>query len=164
MPEALSDCVSRHPDSPAVTGPAGTITYRELDDSAHRLAQYMIERGIGPGDCVGVMFTRSTAAVIAMVAVLKTGAAYLPLDPALPDQRIGFLLADAAPAAVVTTAGLAARVAGGAGSVITVEEVDAAPEPGDGPVVGPGPDDVAYVIYTSGTTGTPKGTGGGTRP
>ncbi|KMO71083.1 Plipastatin synthase subunit B [Mycolicibacterium obuense] len=135
------------------------MTYAELAAAASRVAAMLTSRSIGVGDRVAVLFRRCAEAVTVMLGILQSGAAYVPLDPGQPDSRLDLILADAAPVAVVTTAGLAARVAGGVGSVITVEEVDAAPEPGDGPVVGPGPDDVAYVIYTSGTTGTPKGAG-----
>ena len=91
-----------------------------------------------------------------MLAVLKTGAAYLPIDPALPAARIGFMVADAAPIAAITTAGLA--VAAGrvrpAGHRCRRPRIDTQPSTA---LPAPAPDDIAYIIYTSGTTGVPKG-------
>ena len=106
--------------------------------------------------CVALLFTRSAQAVVAMLAVLKTGAAYLPIDPALPAARIGFMVADAAPIAAITTAGLA----GAAGRVRSAghrcrrPRIDTQPSTA---LPAPAPDDIAYLIYTSGTTGVPKG-------
>ena len=91
-----------------------------------------------------------------MLAVLKTGAAYLPIDPALPAARIGFMLADAAPIAAITTTGLAERLDGCDLLVIDVDDPRIDSYPGTGLPV-PAPDDIAYLIYTSGTTGVPKG-------
>ncbi len=79
-------------------------TYRELEEAANRLAHLLAGQGAGPGECVALLFTRSAEAIVAILAVLKTGAAYLPIDPAHPDARIGFMLGDAAPVAVITTA------------------------------------------------------------
>ena len=93
---------------------------------------------------------------MAILAVLKTGAAYLPIDPGLPAARIGFMLADAAPIAAITTAGLAGRLDGCDLLVIDVNDpaVDSQP---DTALPAPAPEDIAYLIYTSGTTGVPKG-------
>ena len=82
------------------------LTYRELDEAADRLARLLVGRGVGAGECVALLFSRSVEAVVAMVAVLKCGAAYLPIDPAVPDARVEFMLADAAPMAAITTAEL----------------------------------------------------------
>ena len=84
-------------------------TYRELDEASNRLAHLLAGHGAGPGQCVALLFSRSAEAIVAMLAVLKTGAAYLPIDPALPAARIEFMLADAAPIAAITTAGLRRR-------------------------------------------------------
>ena len=85
------------------------MTYRELDEAANRLAHLLAGHGAGPGQCVALLFSRSAEAIVAILAVLKTGAAYLPIDPALPAARIGFMIADAAPIAAITTAGLRRR-------------------------------------------------------
>ncbi|WP_156673298.1 AMP-binding protein, partial [Mycobacterium sp. E3251] len=78
--------------------------------AANRLARSLVGLGAGRGECVGLLMDRSAEAIVAMLAVLKTGAAYLPLDPGLPAARIEFILADAAPIAVLTTAGLRSRL------------------------------------------------------
>ncbi|EKF22352.1 D-alanine--poly(phosphoribitol) ligase, subunit 1, partial [Mycolicibacterium hassiacum DSM 44199] len=151
----FAQSVERTPDTVAVTGPGRCLTYRELDETATRLARRLIRAGVGPGDRVALLMERCAEAVVTMVAALKCGAAYLPLDPLHPDDRIAFMIADAAPAAVVTTAAFAPRLAGSAAPVVDVAEDSA-----DTPTVAlptPGPDDIAYVIYTSGTTGAPKG-------
>ena len=93
---------------------------------------------------------------MAILAVLKTGAAYLPIDPAVPAARIGFMVADAAPIAAVTTAGLADRLDGCDLLVIDVDDPRIDSLPGTA-LPAPAPDDIAYIIYTSGTTGVPKG-------
>ena len=113
-------------------------------------------QGVVPGECVALLVSRSAEAIVAILAVLKTGAAYLPLDPAAPAARIGFLLADAAPIAAITTTGLADRLDGCDLLVIDVEDPRIQTYPGTG-LPGPAPDDIAYLIYTSGTTGVPKG-------
>ena len=95
-------------------------------------------------------------AIVAILAVLKTGAAYLPIDPALPAARIEFMLDDAAPVAAITTAGLAERLDGCDLPVIDVEDPRIASYPCTG-LPAPAPDDIAHLIYTSGTTGVPKG-------
>jgi amino acid adenylation domain-containing protein len=105
---------------------------------------------------VAVVLERSAQAVVAMVAVLKTGAAYLAIDPGLPAARIGFMLADAAPTAAITSTGLRPRLDGHDLRVIDVDDPALDTQPSTG-LPAPGPDDIAYLIYTSGTTGVPKG-------
>ena len=134
-------------------------TYRELDEAANRLAHLLAGRGAGPGQCVALLFDRSAEAIVAILAVLKTGAAYLPIDPAVPAARIEFMLADAAPIAAITTADLRSRLDGCDLAVIDVGDIETPAvdaQPG-GALPAPAPDDIAYLIYTSGTTGVPKG-------
>ncbi|MGV0837952.1 amino acid adenylation domain-containing protein [Mycolicibacterium thermoresistibile] len=157
---AITDLFATHvantPDAVAVSGTGSALTYRELDEAANRLAHLLTSRGVGPGERVALVSERSTRAVIAILAVLKTGAAYLPIDPAVPASRMEFILRDAAPAAALTTAELRDRLDGHVIEIIDLDD----PAIGDQPTTAlPGPsfDDIAYVIYTSGTTGTPKG-------
>ena len=105
---------------------------------------------------MALLLSRSAEAIVAMLAVLKTGAAYLPIDPALPAARMEFMLADAAPIAAITTADLRSRLDGCDLLVIDVEDPAVDTQPGTA-LPAPGPEDIAYLIYTSGTTGVPKG-------
>ena len=133
------------------------LTYRQADEAANRLANLLAGYEVGPGDVVGLLFERSVSAILAILAVLKTGAAYLPIDPGFPDPRVTFMLNDAAPAAVLTTAELRPRL--GEGGDFVVIDVDD-PAIGTQPATGlphPAAENIAYIIYTSGTTGTPKG-------
>ncbi|WP_068185777.1 non-ribosomal peptide synthetase [Mycobacterium sp. UM_CSW] len=159
VPELFAAQVAHAPEAPAVTFAGQTMTYRELDEAANRFAHLLSGRGVGPGGCVALLLERSAQAVVAMLAVLKTGAAYLAIDPALPAARIDFMLGDAAPVAAVTTAGLADRLDGRELTVIDIADLDD-PAVEDQPATAlpaPSADDIAYLIYTSGTTGTPKG-------
>ena len=98
------------------------VTYRELDEAANRLAHLLAGQGVGPGECVALLLERSAEAIVAILAVLKTGAAYLPIDPALPAARMQFIVEDAAPVAVITTAGLRPRLDGFDVVVIDVDD------------------------------------------
>ncbi len=148
--------VARAPEAVALTFEGRCMTYRELEEAANRLAHLLADQGAGPGQCVALLFTRSAQAIVAMLAVLKTGAAYLPLDPALPDARIGFMIEDAAPVVALTTAGVRSRLDGCELPVIDIDDpcIDTQPSTA---LPAPAPDDIAYLIYTSGTTGVPKG-------
>ncbi|MDV7231393.1 non-ribosomal peptide synthetase, partial [Mycolicibacterium fortuitum] len=133
-----------------------SLSYRELDEASNRLAHLLAEYGAGPGECVGLMMGRSADAVVAILGVLKSGAAYLPIDPAHPDARVEFMLADAAPVVVITTAALGERLGGCGVPVVEVDDPRIDSQSCAGLSV-PAPDDVAHIIYTSGTTGAPKG-------
>ncbi|HEU4361305.1 MAG TPA: amino acid adenylation domain-containing protein, partial [Mycobacterium sp.] len=159
VPALFAAQVARAPEAVAISFGDQSLTYRELEESADRLAHLLAGRGVGPGQCVALLLERSSQAVMAMLAVLKTGAAYLAIDPALPDARIEFVLADAAPTAAITTARLADRLDGCELSIIDLADIEApAVDNHPGAVVpAPAPEDIAYLIYTSGTTGVPKG-------
>ncbi|WP_409371045.1 non-ribosomal peptide synthetase, partial [Mycolicibacterium elephantis] len=156
VPELFTAQVARAPEAVAVRFGDQTLTYKQLDDAANQLAHLLSERGVGPGSCAALLLTRSAQAVVAMLAVLKTGAAYLAIDPTLPAARMEFMLTDAAPVAVITTADLRARLDGHDIAVIDVNDPAVEAQPST-PLPAPAPDDIAYLIYTSGTTGTPKG-------
>ncbi|MFI5511748.1 amino acid adenylation domain-containing protein, partial [Mycobacterium sp. NPDC051804] len=157
IPTLFAAQVSRAPEAVAITCGDQSSSYRDLDEASNRLAHLLITQGARPGQRVGLLIERSAEAVVALLAVLKTGAAYVPIDPGLPDARIEFIVADAAPVAVVTTAGLHSRL-DGHDTLVVIDVCDpaVATQPTTG-VTGPAPDDIAYLIYTSGTTGVPKG-------
>ncbi|MBV8789180.1 MAG: amino acid adenylation domain-containing protein, partial [Mycobacterium sp.] len=156
IPAVFAQQVARAPDAVAVTFEGRSLTYRELDEAANRLAHFTAGHGAGPGQSVALLFSRSAEAIVAILAVLKTGAAYLPIDPALPAARIEFMIADAGPTAAITTADLRSRLDGCELAIIDVDDphIDAQPNTA---LPGPAPDDLAHIVYTSGTTGVPKG-------
>ncbi|GAA0668189.1 hypothetical protein GCM10009548_40760 [Streptomyces malaysiensis subsp. malaysiensis] len=145
------------PDHAALWHSGGSVTYAELDARANALARALAARGLGPEDLVGVHIGRSPEQMAALLAVLKTGAAYLPLDPAYPADRLAYMARDARLAAVLTQGQAPAfAVAAGVSEVIDITAVH--DTGGGAPDTAPaGPDGLAYVIYTSGTTGRPKG-------
>ncbi|WP_256714764.1 non-ribosomal peptide synthase/polyketide synthase [Mycobacterium colombiense] len=156
IPALFAEQVARIPLAVAISCRGRSMTYRELDEASNRLAHLLAGRGVGPGQCVALLFNRCAEAIVAMLAVLKTGAAYLPIDPAYPATRLGFMLGDAAPIAAITTTGLADLLNGHEVPVIDVDDPYIQTYPPVG-LPAPAPDDIAYLIYTSGTTGTPKG-------
>ncbi len=156
IPPMFAEHAARSPDSVAVTCEGHDMTYRDLDVASNRLANLLVAHGAAPGKTAALLFTRSAEAVVAILAVLKTGAAYLPIDPAVPSARIEFVIADAAPIVVLTTAALRSRVDGFGLRVVDVDDprVESQSETA---LPAPAPEDIAYLIYTSGTTGVPKG-------
>ncbi|WP_438268932.1 amino acid adenylation domain-containing protein [Mycobacterium avium] len=156
VPELFATQVARAPQDVALVGEGRSLTYRQLDEASNRLAHLLAGLGAGPGQSVALLFSRSAEAVASILAVLKTGAAYLPIDPAAPETRIGFMLADAKPVAALSTAELAGRLEGHGMTVIDVNDPRIQDRPATALPV-PAPHDIAYVIYTSGTTGVPKG-------
>ena len=125
----FAEHVARAPEAVALTFEGRSLSYGELDEASNRLAHLLAGQGAGPGESVAVLFNRSVEAVVAILAVLKTGAAYVPMDPAHPDARIGFMLGDAAPVAAVTTADLRPRLDGSDVVVIDVNDAVVAAQP-----------------------------------
>ena len=125
VPALLAAQVARDPEAVALTFGDLSMTYRELDEAANRFAHLLSGYGVGSGACVALLLERSAQAVVAMLAALKTGAAYLAIDPALPAARMQFMLDDAAPIAVVTTAGLRSRLDGCDVAVIDITDIEA---------------------------------------
>ncbi|BBZ18087.1 non-ribosomal peptide synthetase [Mycolicibacterium gadium] len=156
LPSLFAAQVTRTPDAVALTADGRSMTYRELDEAANRMAHLLASAGAGPGRSVALLFPRSAEAIVAIVAVLKTGAAYVPIDPAVPDARLQFTVDDAAAVAAVTTAELRARLDGCDLPVIDAHDARIEAQPAEAPPL-PAADDIAYMIYTSGTTGVPKG-------
>ncbi len=156
IPALFAAQVVTAPDAVALTCQGRSMTYRELDEASNRLAHLLAAHGAAPGQCVALLFNRSLDAIVAILAVLKAGAAYLPIDPKLPAARIGFMISDAAPIAGVTTAEFADRLTAHALPVVDVDDPGVETCPGTA-LPAPAADDLAHIIYTSGTTGTPKG-------
>ncbi|MFC5336873.1 non-ribosomal peptide synthetase, partial [Mycobacterium branderi] len=156
VPVLFAEQVARAPEAVAISCQGRSVTYRELDEASNRLAHLLVGRGVGAGRCVALLLPRSVEAVVAVLAVLKAGAAYVPVDPGVPVARLRFVLGDAGPVAAITTAELAGRLDGCGVAVIDVDDPGLGAQPGWAPAA-PGADEVAYVIYTSGTTGVPKG-------
>ncbi|GAA3486532.1 amino acid adenylation domain-containing protein [Streptomyces cremeus] len=145
------------PDAVAVRCGSESLTYRELDRAADRIAAVLRAGGVGAEDLVGVCVRRSARSVTAVLGVLKAGAAYLPLEPDNPADRLAYLLDDSGAATVVVERDLLDRLPGGRFTPVLLEEALAAPAPVPPLSRGTRADNLAYVIYTSGSTGRPKG-------
>ncbi|HEX8903341.1 MAG TPA: condensation domain-containing protein, partial [Longimicrobiaceae bacterium] len=147
------------PGAPAVTHEGATLAYAELDARANRLARRLRALGAGPEARVGVCLERTPELVVALLAVLKSGAAYVPLDPSYPPARIRALLRDAGAALVITTAGRWQAVAcdGIAPVLADAHAEEIAREDASALGIDADPSQLAYVLFTSGSTGTPKG-------
>ncbi|WP_164480948.1 AMP-binding protein, partial [Mycolicibacterium nivoides] len=156
IPGLFAAQVARAPEATAVTFDGRSMSYAELDEASNRLAHWLVEQGAGPGRSVAVLLPRSADSIVAILAILKSGAAYLPMDSAHPDARVEFMLGDAAPVVAVTAGGLAERLTDSGVPVVDIGDPRIATQPGT-ELPGPAADDVAYLIYTSGTTGVPKG-------
>ncbi|MCB1054936.1 MAG: LLM class flavin-dependent oxidoreductase, partial [Acidobacteria bacterium] len=157
LPQLFARQAMRTPDALALVDRDERWTYRQLDERVRRLAAMLRPRGAAPGALVGLVCDRSAAMVAALLAILETGAAYLPLDPEYPAERLRFILDDARAALVVAGRRQRALVADHP-HVVLEEALGAAPPASAGVVPRtPALDDLAYVIYTSGSTGRPKG-------
>jgi non-ribosomal peptide synthetase-like protein len=151
-----------HGPREAILADGEVLTYRELDQRANQLARYLIAQGIKPGDRVGLLFDKTAETYIALLAVLKANAAYVPLDGAFPKGRLDFISGDAALSAVLSMSSLGSKLDGVAvkalfldavaAEIATFESICLSAEE-----AGIAPDETAYIIYTSGTTGNPKG-------
>lgn len=163
LPELFHDQAAKTPDSPAIITENGELSYAELNRRANQLARMLKKKGLGPEQFAALLLPRSQELVVSMLAVLKTGAAYLPLDPDFPSERITYMLKDAQPACLITTMELSGRMPeeSDAQTIIldhpdTVKTV--AGQNADCPAhMEYSPMHPAYIIYTSGSTGRPKG-------
>jgi non-ribosomal peptide synthetase-like protein len=158
----LEEACIRFAASDAVVTDGVIVSYRDLNRRANQMARHLIDRGIRSGDRVGLLFDKSPDTYVAMLAVMKLNAAYVPLDAAFPIERIRFIVGDAEMSAIVTTSCFAERLSALDVDTILVDSdkpaIDArAADPLTG--VAPPVEPLCYIIYTSGTTGNPKGVG-----
>ncbi|WP_189269753.1 non-ribosomal peptide synthetase, partial [Streptomyces fuscichromogenes] len=158
VPALVEAQVARTPGAVAVVGADQELSYAELDERASRLAGALVARGVGAESVVAVMLERSADLVVALLGVWKAGAAYLPIDPGYPDERIAFMLADCRPVCVVTTDDLAEGLPQRPRlPMVRVGAPGVGYEVAEPVAVRPAAEHAAYVIYTSGSTGRPKG-------
>ncbi|MEU2912238.1 amino acid adenylation domain-containing protein [Streptomyces massasporeus] len=151
----------RTPHAVAVIADDAELTYGALQERSSQLARVLARHGAGPGRLVAVALPRSADLVVALLAIARTGAAHVPLDPAHPAARIGLILREARPALVVGTHATLADLPDEGGTSLALDDprvrAAVAEGPDEAPDVRPGPRDAAYVIFTSGSTGRPKG-------
>jgi amino acid adenylation domain-containing protein len=155
---AFETRVAGAPHSVALSCGEVELTYTELNQRANRLAHRLLSLGGKRGRRVGICLERSPQMIVAVLAVLKSGAAYVPLDPSYPQGRLRMMLEDAAPAVLITTQQIAGSLPLNAARPLYMEQESIDTDlPDNNPEVDVVPSDIAYVIYTSGSTGTPKG-------
>ncbi|AUY52501.1 non-ribosomal peptide synthetase, partial [Streptomyces sp. CB01881] len=157
--QLIEDRTALTPDAVALTCGPRQLSYAALNERANRLAHLLRERGVGSEARVGVFLERSVDSVVALLAVLKAGGVYLPLDPGYPADRLVYMLGDSDVSVVLTTEDLLERLSAGPATVICLDRDArkiAAGSPAD-PAVDTHPEQLAYLIYTSGSTGRPKG-------
>ncbi|MFE5039392.1 amino acid adenylation domain-containing protein, partial [Streptomyces sp. NPDC056683] len=161
VPELIEAQVARTPDAVAVECDGTELSFAELDARANRLAHYLLAQGVGAGSLVGLCLPRGVDMVVAVLAVWKAGAAYLPVDPDYPAERVAFMLRDSRAVLTLTTEEILDELPAGRTRLVALDdpmmEMRLAPLPETSPGVTVAPQALAYVIYTSGSTGTPKG-------
>jgi amino acid adenylation domain-containing protein/non-ribosomal peptide synthase protein (TIGR01720 family) len=153
--------VARRPEAVALTCDGASLTYAQVNARANRIARRLIEYGVKPEALVGLCLDRTNEIVIAILAILKSGGAYLPIDLAYPPDRLAFMLEDAQAPVLLTQRELTSQLPATKAKVLCIEEVlgSSSTDRSDEANLPPtsDPDNLAYVIYTSGTTGNPKG-------
>ena len=157
--QLFEDQVQRTPDAPALLFGTHQLSYRELNSRANRLAHFLQRQGAAAERLVAVCLDRSFDSVVSLLAILKSGAAYLPLDPKFPKNRLSFMLADSEPPLLLSHSSMKETLPVTSGRVIFLDQEEAALSkcPSTNLSVHNSPADLAYLIYTSGSTGTPKG-------
>jgi len=171
MHQGFERWADRQPDATAVRDAVGSLSYRQLNEGANKLAHHLRHLGVGPETRVGICVRRGSAMVVSMLAVLKAGGGYVPLSPDYPAERLRFMLDDSAVAVLLTESGLLERLPDHRALVVCLDDddddADGTHTHTDGPEIAShcsvnpaslaDPDNLAYVIYTSGSTGRPKG-------
>ncbi|MGH9348640.1 MAG: non-ribosomal peptide synthetase [Vicinamibacterales bacterium] len=161
LPEKVSNQAGRTPDATAIVCERDVLTYRALETAANRLAHALMRRGVGPGHIVGLACRRGCGSVVVLLGVVKTGAAYLPLDPTCPRARLALMIEEAVPPLLLVDGDTGADLPGvpqlDLGSPSFLRELSRMPATPPAVPDRRSPRDLAYVLYTSGSTGTPKG-------
>ncbi len=155
--QCLLEQCARTPEAIAVEQGDERLTYGALDEASAALTAHLRALGVGCGARVGLMVERTPRMLVGMLGILRAGAAYVPLDPAYPHERLAWMLEDAEVAAVVSDRASVDRLPNVAAPLVLIDELTPPCANADGAIDGPGPDDIAYVIFTSGSTGRPKG-------
>ncbi|WP_420231956.1 non-ribosomal peptide synthase/polyketide synthase [Pseudomonas sp. ABY48] len=156
--QRIADLAAHQPDATAVIFDGQHFSYGDIDRRANQLAHALIARGVGPETRVGVALPRSEGVIVALLAVLKAGAAYVPLDTSYPRERLTYLIEDSGLALLLTDSRVSAQLPlEGADQVLELDRLDLSLQSADAPSVTVDPQNLAYVIYTSGSTGNPKG-------
>ena len=156
--QRIAHLAALKPHSTAVIFDGQRFSYGEIDRRANQLAHALIARGVGPETRVGVALPRSEGVIVALLAVLKAGAAYVPLDTSYPRERLAYLIEDSGLALLLTDSRVSAQLPlEAAAQVLELDRLDLSLQPADAPSITVDPQNLAYVIYTSGSTGNPKG-------
>ncbi|MBO0806799.1 MAG: amino acid adenylation domain-containing protein [Actinobacteria bacterium] len=158
--DAVADWAAKTPLAPAVVAGPAQLSYAELDARASQVARLLQRRGLGRGSVAAVCLERGADLLPIVLGVWRAGAAYVPLDPADPPERLGYILRDAAARVLITSTGYQDRFPAGTGTEVVLADTERGlsdAEPAGSPGLAAGPDDLAYLIYTSGSTGVPKG-------
>lgn len=156
--DVFEELVESVPDNTAVIFQNEKLSYQELNEKSNRLAQYLRKAGVMPGDYVGVMLEKSADSIIAFLGILKSGGAYLPIDPDYPRERSRFILRDANPKVLIIRSDSLTGLEDYQGELFAIDiQLDILEQPLSNLVRAHSIQDIAYIIYTSGTTGMPKG-------
>lgn len=156
--ELINEVAGHYPDKTAVSFRKEQMSYKQLMEKSNQLAFYLIEKGVRAGDIIGLSTERSMEMLISLLAILKAGAVYIPLDPEYPHERIEFMLTDSAAKKLLTSRQNKGRFHTNAQEIV-MEEIwqNLGNYPDHQPQIQTGPNDLAYILYTSGSTGKPKG-------
>ncbi len=155
--EVFQTMANKYPSNLAIENDKGSITYRGLELESNKVAHGLIKRGIGRGDLVGVSLSRDIKLMIALLGILKTGAGYVPLDPAFPQDRLDYMIESSTPKKLITEPSLTARFSKFNNLVLIDELLNDPQVSTNSPQILSNSSDTMYVIYTSGSTGNPKG-------
>ncbi|KKX30916.1 LLM class flavin-dependent oxidoreductase [Rhizobiaceae bacterium LC148] len=155
--ELIERQVDLTPDAEALAFHGHSLTYRQMDERANRIAQALRAEGVGPDTTVGLYLPRSLDLVVGALAIMKAGGAYIPLDPHFPADRLAFMIKDSKARLVLTERRMASAATLAGTNFLCIEDILKGAPSADRPSSGVAPDNLAYVIYTSGSTGLPKG-------